>query len=60
MSAGAVTQWARRFVAASVVDATYRFYPPTVGTFPAAPDRTAFLWVAFAGLGLNLGVFAER
>lgn len=40
------------FLGLTVVGATYQFYPPTVGTFPGASDRTALASVALVGVGL--------
>ena len=40
------------FVGLTIVGATYQFYPPTVGTFPGASDRTALGSVALVGVGL--------
>ncbi|WP_115864018.1 hypothetical protein [Halorussus litoreus] len=40
------------FLGLTIVGATYQFYPPTVGTFPGASDRTALASVALMGLGL--------
>ncbi|MFC7079622.1 hypothetical protein [Halorussus caseinilyticus] len=40
------------FLGLTIVGATYQFYPPTVGTFPGASDRTALASVALAGVGL--------
>ncbi|WP_276298938.1 hypothetical protein [Halorussus lipolyticus] len=36
----------------TIVGATYQFYPPTVGTFRGASDRTALASVALIGVGL--------
>ena len=35
------------FLGSTIVGASYQFYPPSVGTFPGAGDRTAFGSVAF-------------
>jgi hypothetical protein len=40
------------FLGLTIVGATYQFYPPTVGTFPGASDRTALASVALVGVGL--------
>ncbi|WP_135827598.1 hypothetical protein [Halorussus halobius] len=40
------------FVGLTIVGATYQFYPPTVGSFPGASDRTALASVALVGVGL--------
>ncbi|WP_435176152.1 hypothetical protein [Halorussus sp. AFM4] len=40
------------FLGLTVVGATYQFYPPTVGTFPGASDRTALVSAALVGVGL--------
>jgi hypothetical protein len=40
------------FVGLTIVGATYQFYPPTVGTFPGASDRTAFASVTLVAGGL--------
>ena len=40
------------FLGLTIVGATYQFYPPTVGTFPGASDRTALAAAALIGLGL--------
>jgi hypothetical protein len=40
------------FLGLTIVGATYQFYPPTVGTFPGASDRTALVAVALVGVGL--------
>ena len=40
------------FVGLTIVGATYQFYPPTVGTFLGASDRTALGSVALVGVGL--------
>ncbi|WP_135853783.1 hypothetical protein [Halorussus salinus] len=40
------------FLGLTIVGATYQFYPPTVGTFPGASDRTALASVALVAGGL--------
>jgi hypothetical protein len=40
------------FLGLTIVGATYQFYPPTVGTFLGASNRTALASVALVGLGL--------
>jgi len=40
------------FLGLTVVGATYQFYPPTVGTFPGASDRTALTSIGLVGAGL--------
>ena len=40
------------FLGLTIVGATYQFYPPTVGTFFGASDRTALASVALVGVGL--------
>ncbi|NHN59943.1 MULTISPECIES: hypothetical protein [Halorussus] len=40
------------FLGLTIVGATYQFYPPTVGTFPGASDRTALASIALVGAGL--------
>lgn len=40
------------FLGLTIVGATYQFYPPTVGTFPGASDRTALASVVLVGVGL--------
>lgn len=40
------------FLGLTIVGASYQFYPPTVGTFPGASDRTALASVVLVGLGL--------
>ncbi|MFC4447571.1 hypothetical protein [Halorussus aquaticus] len=40
------------FLGMTIAGATYQFYPPTVGTFPGASDRTALASVALVGVGL--------
>jgi hypothetical protein len=40
------------FLGLTIVGATYQFYPPTVGSFPGASDRTGLAAAALIGLGL--------
>ncbi|UPV75134.1 hypothetical protein M0R89_03465 [Halorussus limi] len=40
------------FLGLTVVGATYQFYPPTVGRFPGASDRSALASVALLAVGL--------
>ncbi|UPW01211.1 hypothetical protein M0R88_03680 [Halorussus gelatinilyticus] len=40
------------FLGLTIVGATYQFYPPTVGTFPGASDRTALASVVLLAGGL--------
>jgi hypothetical protein len=40
------------FLGLTIVGATYQFYPPTVGTFPGASDRTALASIGLLGAGL--------
>ncbi|WP_135823970.1 hypothetical protein [Halorussus ruber] len=40
------------FLGLTIVGATFQFYPPTVGTFPGASNRTALASVALVGVGL--------
>jgi len=44
------------FLGLTVVGAAYQFYPPAVGTWPLASDRTAFGSIALLGGGLGLQV----
>lgn len=40
------------FLGLTIVGTAYQFYPPAVGTFPGASDRTAFLSILGIGTGL--------
>lgn len=40
------------FLGLTILGATYQFYPPTVGTFPGASNRTALASVVLVGVGL--------
>jgi membrane associated rhomboid family serine protease len=40
------------FLGFTIVGTTYQFYPPAVGTFPGASDRTAFVSIAALAVGL--------
>lgn len=40
------------FLGLTIVGATYQFYPPTVGQWPAANDRTALVSIAVLAAGL--------
>jgi len=40
------------FLGLTIVGATFQFYPPTVGTFPGASDRTALASIGLVGAGL--------
>lgn len=40
------------FLGLTVVGAAYQFYPPAVGTFPGASDRTALASIALVAAGL--------
>ncbi|WP_134671382.1 hypothetical protein [Halorussus marinus] len=40
------------FLGLTIVGATYQFYPPTVGSFPGASDRTALASIGLVGAGL--------
>jgi hypothetical protein len=42
------------FLGLSIVGVAYQFYPPTVGTFPGAGERTA--WVSYLGFAGGLAV----
>ncbi|WP_424002908.1 hypothetical protein ACOZ4I_03055 [Haloarcula salina] len=44
------------FLGLTVVGAAYQFYPPAVGTWPFASDRTAVASIALLGGGLGLQV----
>ncbi|MBV0900548.1 hypothetical protein [Haloarcula salina] len=44
------------FLGLTVVGAAYQFYPPAVGTWPLASDRTALGSIALLGGGLGLQV----
>jgi len=44
------------FLGLTIVGVSYQFYPPTVGTFPGAGDRTAGLAIAAISTGLLVQV----
>ncbi|WP_254547003.1 hypothetical protein [Halomarina pelagica] len=44
------------FLGLTIVGVTYQFYPPGVGSFPGANDRTALASIVCLGGGLLLGV----
>lgn len=44
------------FLGLTILGAAYQFYPPTVGDWPGADDRTAAASVALVGVGLVLDV----
>lgn len=50
------------FLGLTIVGAAYQFYPPAVGTFPGASDRTALASIALVAAGLaveTLGLVAS-
>lgn len=46
------------FLGLTILGASYQFYPPTVGTWPGAADRTAAVSVALIALGLVVDAVA--